>query len=94
MYRRPILCTIYGALDFLNGLKKGCCGGGGGVLLVHNEILYVPLGDGWEEVLVRNVLHVRITLRTSTSSSLNIMSLPGIEHSPPLIKCGHSTIGP
>ncbi len=29
----------------------------GGVLLVHNEIHYVPIGDGWEEVLVRNVLH-------------------------------------
>jgi hypothetical protein len=28
------------------------------VLLVHYEILYVPIGDGWEEVLVRNVLHV------------------------------------
>jgi hypothetical protein len=27
-------------------------GGGGGVLLVHNEIHYVPIGDGWEEVLV------------------------------------------
>ncbi len=32
-------------------------GGGRGVLLVHNEIHYVPIGDGWEEVLVRNVLH-------------------------------------
>ncbi len=28
------------------------------MLLVHYEILYVPIGDGWEEVLVRNVLHV------------------------------------
>jgi hypothetical protein len=27
------------------------------VLLVHGEIYYVPIGDGWEEVLVRNVLH-------------------------------------
>ncbi len=24
---------------------------------VHSEIHYVPLGKGWEEVLVRNVLH-------------------------------------
>jgi hypothetical protein len=32
--------------------------GGGGVLLVHSEIYYVPVDDGWEEeVLVRNVLH-------------------------------------
>jgi hypothetical protein len=27
------------------------------VLLVHSEIYYVPIGDGWEEVLVRNVSH-------------------------------------
>jgi hypothetical protein len=27
------------------------------VLLVHNEILYVLIGDGWREVLVRNVIH-------------------------------------
>jgi hypothetical protein len=53
MYRRPILCTLYGAVDFLNVLKKGCWWGGG-VLLVHSEIYYVPIGDGWEEVLVRN----------------------------------------
>ncbi len=32
-------------------------GEGGGVLLVHSEIYYVPVDDGWEEVLVRNVLH-------------------------------------
>ncbi len=30
---------------------------GGGVLLVHNEIHYVPIGNGWREVLVRNVIH-------------------------------------
>ncbi len=57
MYRRPILCTLYGAVDFLNVLKKGCWWGGGDVLLVHSEILYVPVDDGWEEVLVHNVLH-------------------------------------
>ncbi len=27
------------------------------MLLVHSELYYVPIGDGWEEVLVRNVLH-------------------------------------
>jgi hypothetical protein len=43
MYRRPILCTLYGAVDFLKVLKS-CGFGGGGVLL-----------DGWEEVLGRNV---------------------------------------
>ncbi len=58
IYRRPILCTLYGAVDFLNVLKNGCWWGGGGMLLVHSEIYYVPIGDGWEEVLVRNVLHV------------------------------------
>ncbi len=29
---------------------------GGCVLLVHNEIHYVPIGDGWREVLVRTVM--------------------------------------
>ncbi len=57
MYRRPLLCTLYGPVDFLNVLKKGFFWGGGGVLLVHKEIHYVPIGDGWEEVLVRNVIH-------------------------------------
>jgi hypothetical protein len=56
MYLRPILCTLYGAVDFLNVLKKGCWWGGG-VLLVHSEIYYVPAGDGWEEVLIHDVLH-------------------------------------
>ncbi len=41
MYRRPILCTLYGAVDFLNVLKK--------------YIMYLQVA--WEEVLVRNVLH-------------------------------------
>ncbi len=56
MYRRRILCTLYGAVDFLNVPKKGWWGGGG-VVEVHSEIHYVPLGEGWEEVVVRNVLH-------------------------------------
>jgi hypothetical protein len=42
MYRRRILCTLYGAVDFLNVLKKGW--GGGGVVEVHSGIHYVPLG--------------------------------------------------
>ncbi len=33
------------------------------MLLVHNEIHYVPIGDGWEEVLVCNVLHYVPVLR-------------------------------
>ncbi len=44
MYRRHTLCTLYGAVDFLNVLKKGCWlgggggggGPGGGVLMVHS----------------------------------------------------------
>jgi hypothetical protein len=56
MYRRPILFTLYGAVDFLNVLKKGCWWGVA-VLLVHSEIYYVPVDDDWEEVLARNVLH-------------------------------------
>ncbi len=32
-------------------------GEGGGVLLVHSEIYYVPVDDGWDQVIVRNVLH-------------------------------------
>ncbi len=27
------------------------------MLVIHNEIHYVPLDEGWEEVVVRNVLH-------------------------------------
>ncbi len=57
MYRRPILCTLYGAVFFLKCPEEGLWGGGGGggggargVGLVHSEIYYVPVGDGWEEV--------------------------------------------
>jgi hypothetical protein len=48
------------------------------VLLVHNEIHYVPIGDGWEEVLVRNVLHyVPVLLSTGTALSVLSASLGG-----------------
>jgi hypothetical protein len=56
MYRRCILCTLYSAVDFLNVVKKGWWGGGG-VVELHSEIHYVPLGEGWEEVVVCNVFH-------------------------------------
>jgi hypothetical protein len=52
----PERSCLQSAVDFLNVLKKGCWWGGG-VLLVHSEIFYVPVDDGSEEVLVRNVLH-------------------------------------
>jgi hypothetical protein len=44
MYWRPILCTLYGVVDFL-------------YCTCSEEIHYVPIGDGWREVLVCNVLH-------------------------------------
>jgi hypothetical protein len=56
MYRRPILCTLF----ILRCWFLKCSEAWllvGGVLLVHSEIYDVPIGDGWEEVLVRNVSH-------------------------------------
>jgi hypothetical protein len=54
--------------------------GGGGVLLVHNEIHNVPIGDGWGEVLVQPFF--RTFNRTAFSScngespSLNYLNVP------------------
>ncbi len=68
------------------------------MLLVHSEIYYVPKGDSWEEVLVRNVSHYVPVLLLGTryrpafsscdggSPSLNILYLPGLEHAPHLIE--------
>jgi hypothetical protein len=39
MYRRPILCTLHGAVDFLKFLKIPVVGGGGGVLLGHSAYI-------------------------------------------------------
>jgi hypothetical protein len=39
MYPRPILWTLYNALDFLKVLKIAVVGGGGGVLLVHSAYI-------------------------------------------------------
>ncbi len=47
MYRRPILCTLYDAVDFLKVLKIAIGDG--------DMWYYVPVEDGWEEVLGRNV---------------------------------------
>jgi hypothetical protein len=68
---------------FLKCSVEGLLGGGGGVLLVHNEIHYVPIGDGWEEVLIRNVLHyvpvhTPITLSKSLSHKTQSI-LAGLE---------------
>ncbi len=58
----------------------------------------LPIGDGWEEVLVRNVSHYVPVLLLGTryrpafsscdggSPSLNILYLPGLEHAAHLIE--------
>ncbi len=68
------------------------------MLLVHSEIYYVLIGDGWEEVLVCNVSHYVPVLLLGTnympafssrdggSPSLNILYLPGLEHAPHLME--------
>ncbi len=57
MYRRrPLLCTLYGAVDFLNVLKKGCWGAGGGVLLIHNEIHKKTTGT---LIVITDVVHLK-----------------------------------
>ncbi len=80
MYLRPILCTLYGAVDFLNVLKKGWWWGVGGVLLVHSEIYYVPIGDGWEWEEVLNFFgpkwHSLRSCHFRAQKSLNFQSPP------------------
>ncbi len=44
------------------------------MLLVHSEIYYVPRGDGWEEVLIRNVLHY-----------VPVLHYVQITHTPPML---------
>jgi hypothetical protein len=69
MYQRAILCTSYSVVDFLNVLKKGFWGGGVAVIGTYlNTEHYVPIGDGWEEVLVSNVLHYVPVLLSTVSS--------------------------
>jgi hypothetical protein len=54
----PILCTLYGAVDFLNVMKKGCWVGGGVEVCYWYIMKYIMyLLGGLEEVLVRNVIH-------------------------------------
>jgi hypothetical protein len=56
MYRRPILWTLYNALDFLKVLKIAVVvGGGGGGVNCTKCIYYFPVDDGWDQVLGRNV---------------------------------------
>ncbi len=59
------------------------------MLLVHSEIYYVAIGGGWEEGLVRNVLHY-IPPAPSTSTWTQTLSLPppGIEPGSPESQVG------
>jgi hypothetical protein len=53
--------------------------GKGGVLLVHSEIFYVPVDDGWEEVLVRNELHyVTISGYKQLQRARELVTRPGL----------------
>jgi hypothetical protein len=73
----PEAHTLYGAVDFLNVLKKGCWWGGGGggcVLQVHSEIYYAPVDEGWEEVLVCNVLHLLHTCQYFFKLEYNVFA--------------------
>jgi hypothetical protein len=47
------------------------------VLLVHNDIHYVPIGDGWREVLVCNVIHyIPVLLPPMVRSQCMLVSWP------------------
>ena len=60
-------------------------------MVICDIMCYVPVDDGWEEVLGCNVY---ITLRPSTSLQMPNIELhrPRIEPGPPLKECGRSTI--
>ena len=52
MYRRPTLCTLHIAVDFLKSLEIAVVWGGGGgtgILCIY----YIPVDDGMEQVLGR-----------------------------------------
>jgi hypothetical protein len=53
MYRRPTLCTLHIAVDFLKSLKIAVILGGGatGILCIY----YIPVDDGRGQVLGCNV---------------------------------------
>ncbi len=46
MYRRPILCTLYGAVDFLNVQKKAVVGGGVCYWFIVKYIMYLQMMGG------------------------------------------------
>jgi hypothetical protein len=52
MYRRPTLCTLHIAVDFLQSLKIAVVwGGGGGGATGIWCIYYIPVDDGRDQVL-------------------------------------------
>jgi hypothetical protein len=63
MYRRPILCTLYGAVDFLKVMKIAVVGGGGG---------------GCYSMAGKKYWDVMYTLHPSTSSMIELHR-PGID---------------
>jgi hypothetical protein len=54
MYRRPTLCTLHIAVDFLKSLKIAVVLGGGGATGIKC-IYYIPVDDGRGQVLGYNV---------------------------------------
>jgi hypothetical protein len=67
MYRRPILCTLHVAVDFLKFLKIAVVwGGGGGVLLGHSAYiisLQMMAGIKYWDVMYdyRDIIYVTIS---------------------------------
>ena len=50
MYRRPTLCTLHIAVDFLKSLEIAVVLGG---VVLGYCVYYIPLDDGMEQVLGR-----------------------------------------
>ena len=50
MYRRPTLCTLHIAVDFLKSLEIAVVWGGCGTGILC--IYYIPVDDGMEQVLL------------------------------------------
>jgi hypothetical protein len=66
MCPRSILCTLYGALDFLNSLKKGCCGGGGCYWYIMKYFMYLEVIVGKKYWYVMYTQQHTTTLHNST----------------------------
>ncbi len=78
MYRRPILCTLYGAVDFLNVLKK---------YIMYLQVLVICDIMSLQMMAGKKYWDVTYTLRPSTS-----LQMPNIELHRPGIEPGHPPI--